>query len=153
MPTAWAPWFGKVGNADHDDCVRMVHRALDADINFVDTADVYGYGWAQEIDGKVLKRRRNAVVSTTKLSGPMGEGSNRSGSSRRWIVSVLEGSLIQALEDHAAHAPRRVLGELRVAVLIPMAQLPPRGLWHTTPGVRKPALATWLGRDIAPTPP
>lgn len=146
-----------MGNADHDDCVRMVHRALDADINFVDTADVYGYGygygWAQEIDGKVLKRRRNAVVSTTKLSGPMGEGSNRSGSSRRWIVSVLEGSLIQALEDRrptpraASWASCASQSSSRWPNSRPAACGTPRPASANLP------LATWLGRDIAPTPP
>ncbi|MGW7369447.1 winged helix DNA-binding domain-containing protein [Streptomyces sp. NPDC054841] len=58
--------------------------------------------------------------------------------------------LVQALEDRWPSPPRRVLGELLVAALIPMAQLPPRGLWRTTAGVRNLPLATWLGRDIAP---
>ncbi len=60
--------------------------------------------------------------------------------------------LVQALEDRWPAPPRRVLGELLVAALIPMAQLPPRGLWRTTVGVRNLPLATWLGRDIAPLP-
>ncbi|CAM5740298.1 hypothetical protein SALBM311S_02679 [Streptomyces alboniger] len=60
--------------------------------------------------------------------------------------------LVQALEDRWPGPPRRVLGELLVAALIPMAQLPPRGLWHQTAGVRNLPLSTWLERDIAPLP-
>ncbi|MCO5995267.1 winged helix DNA-binding domain-containing protein [Actinoallomurus rhizosphaericola] len=58
--------------------------------------------------------------------------------------------LVRALEDRWPGPPRRVLGELLVAALIPMVQLPPRGLWHTTAGVRNLPLAAWVGREIAP---
>ncbi|MFE9635756.1 winged helix DNA-binding domain-containing protein [Streptomyces sp. NPDC006463] len=60
--------------------------------------------------------------------------------------------LVQPLQGPWPGPPRRVLGELLVAALIPMAQLPPRGLWHKTAGVRNLPLATWLGRDIDPLP-
>ncbi|MFF3818428.1 aldo/keto reductase [Streptomyces bluensis] len=92
--------FGRMGNPDHDDCVRMIHRALDAGINVVDTADVYGYSETEEIVGKALKGRRDEVVLATKFNGPMGEGPNRSGSSRRWINQAVEGSLKRLGTDY-----------------------------------------------------
>jgi len=92
--------FGKVGNPDHDDCIGMVHRALDAGINFIDTADVYSYSETEEIVGKALKGRRDDVVLATKVNGRMGEGPNRHGSSRRWIVAEVESSLRRLQTDH-----------------------------------------------------
>ncbi|MEW2529914.1 aldo/keto reductase [Streptomyces sp. NPDC047071] len=85
--------FGFVGNADHDDCVRIVHTALDEGINFVDTADMYSAGESETIVGKALKDRRDDVVLATKVHFPMGEGPNRGGNSRRWIVKAVEDSL------------------------------------------------------------
>ena len=66
--------FGAWGNADHDDSIRIIHRALDAGINFVDTADVYSAGESEEIVGKALKGRRDDVVLATKFFMPMGDG-------------------------------------------------------------------------------
>ncbi|MFH8565685.1 aldo/keto reductase [Streptomyces sp. NPDC017988] len=85
--------FGHVGNADHDDCARIVHAALDEGINFVDTADMYSAGESETIVGKALKGRRDDVVLATKFHFPMGEGPNRGGNSRRWIVRAVEDSL------------------------------------------------------------
>src|SRR4051812_18063581 len=85
--------FGAWGNADHDDSIRIIHRALDAGINFVDTADVYSAGESEEIVGKALKGRRDDVVLATKFFMPMGEDPNRRGGSRRWIVRAVEDSL------------------------------------------------------------
>jgi aryl-alcohol dehydrogenase-like predicted oxidoreductase len=85
--------FGAWGNADHDDSVRIIHRALDAGINFVDTADVYSTGESEEIVGKALNGRRDDVVLATKFFMPMGEDPNRRGGSRRWIIQAVEGSL------------------------------------------------------------
>src|SRR5919206_5122452 len=81
--------FGPWGNPDHDDSVRVIHRALDAGINFVDTADVYALGEAEEIVGKALRGRRDDVVLATKFHGPMGNDCNRRGTSRRWIVRAV----------------------------------------------------------------
>ncbi|WP_432861219.1 aldo/keto reductase [Microbispora rosea] len=92
--------FGPLGNPDHDDCVRMTHRALDAGINFVDTADVYGYSETEVIVGKALKGRRDDVVLATKVNGRMGEGPNRHGSSRRWIIAEVEHSLRRLQTDY-----------------------------------------------------
>lgn len=86
--------FGAVGNPDHDDCVRIIHAALDRGINFVDTADMYSAGESEVIVGKALKGRRRAdVVLAGKVHFPMGEGRNRRGNSRRWIVQAVEESL------------------------------------------------------------
>jgi aryl-alcohol dehydrogenase-like predicted oxidoreductase len=85
--------FGAVGNADHEDCVRIVHEALDRGINFVDTADMYSAGESEEIVGKALRGRRDEVVLATKVHFPMGEGRNRGGNSRRWILRAVEDSL------------------------------------------------------------
>jgi aryl-alcohol dehydrogenase-like predicted oxidoreductase len=92
--------FGQAGNTDQDDCVRMVHRALDAGINFVDTADVYSGSESEEIVGRALKGRRDDVVLATKVNGKMGEDPNRGGSSRRWIVTAVEHSLRRLGTDH-----------------------------------------------------
>ncbi|HEX6338936.1 MAG TPA: aldo/keto reductase, partial [Jiangellaceae bacterium] len=85
--------LGAVGNADHDDCVRIIHAALDRGINFVDTADAYCDGETEEIVGKALQGRRDDVVLATKVHFQMGEGRNRGGNSRRWILKAVEDSL------------------------------------------------------------
>jgi aryl-alcohol dehydrogenase-like predicted oxidoreductase len=91
--------FGAVGNPDHDECIRIVHAAVDRGINFVDTADMYSGGESEEIVGKALHGRRGDVVLATKVHFPLGEGRNRSGSSRRWIVTEVEESLRRLQTD------------------------------------------------------
>src|SRR6059036_371045 len=81
-----AMMFGAWGNRDHDESIRIIHRALDAGINFVDTADVYAAGESEEIVGKALAGRRDDVVLATKFHGGMGDDPNRRGNSRRWIM-------------------------------------------------------------------
>jgi aryl-alcohol dehydrogenase-like predicted oxidoreductase len=88
-----AMMFGAWGNRDHDDSIEVIHRALDAGINFIDTADVYSAGESEEIVGKALAGRRDDVVLATKLHGAMGEDPNRQGNSRRWIMRACEESL------------------------------------------------------------
>src|SRR6478609_5372816 len=85
--------FGAWGNTDHDDSIRIIHRALDAGINFVDTADVYSAGESEEIVGKALMSRRDDVVLATKVSVPMDDDPNHRGNSRRWIIQEIENSL------------------------------------------------------------
>lgn len=86
--------FGGRGNPDHDDSIRIIHRALDAGINFVDTADVYSAGESETILGKALAGgRRDDVVLATKFHGGMGDDPNQQGNSRRWIVREVENSL------------------------------------------------------------
>jgi aryl-alcohol dehydrogenase (NADP+) len=88
-----AMMFGAVGNPDHDDCVRIVHRALDAGINFIDTADMYSAGESEEVVGKAIKGRRDDIVLATKCFFPLGEERNSRGGSRRYIVRAVEDSL------------------------------------------------------------
>jgi aryl-alcohol dehydrogenase-like predicted oxidoreductase len=91
--------FGSVGNPDHEDCVRIVHAALDAGVNFVDTADMYSAGESEEIVGKALEGRRDDVVLATKVHFPVGDGPNLGGNSRRWIVREVEESLRRLRTD------------------------------------------------------
>jgi aryl-alcohol dehydrogenase-like predicted oxidoreductase len=79
--------------------VRIIHTALDAGINFVDTADVYSAGESEEIVGAALEGRRDDVVLATKVHFPVGEGPNRGGNSRRWIVHEVEQSLRRLRTD------------------------------------------------------
>ena len=95
-----AMMFGAWGNLDHDECIRIIHRALDAGINFVDTADGYSAGESEEIVGKALKGRRDDVVLATKVHFPMGRGPNERGNSRLWIMREVEHSLRRLDTDH-----------------------------------------------------
>jgi aryl-alcohol dehydrogenase-like predicted oxidoreductase len=86
--------FGALGNPDHDDSIQTIHRALDAGINFIDTADVYSRGESEEIVGKALAGgKRDHVVLATKVHGTMGDDPNEQGNSRRWIMREVEASL------------------------------------------------------------
>jgi aryl-alcohol dehydrogenase-like predicted oxidoreductase len=91
--------FGFAGNGDHDACARIIHKALDSGVNFLDTADMYSRGESEEIVGKALRGRRNEVVLATKFHFQMGEGINRSGNSRRWILSAVDDSLRRLQTD------------------------------------------------------
>jgi aryl-alcohol dehydrogenase-like predicted oxidoreductase len=89
-----AMMFGGWGNPDHDESIRIIHRALDAGINFIDTADVYAQGESEQIVGKALAGgRRDDVIVATKVHGAMGEDPNQQGISRRWIIHEVEDSL------------------------------------------------------------
>ena len=89
-----AMMFGAWGETDHDVSIRIIHRALDAGINFIDTADVYARGESEEIVGKALAGgRRDNVVLATKFHGTMGDDPNEAGNSRRWIFREVEASL------------------------------------------------------------
>jgi aryl-alcohol dehydrogenase-like predicted oxidoreductase len=95
-----AMMFGDWGNADHDESIRIIHHALDAGINFIDTADVYSRGESEEIVGKALAGgRREHVVLATKVHGTMGDDPNQFGNSRRWIVREVEDSLRRLRTD------------------------------------------------------
>jgi aryl-alcohol dehydrogenase-like predicted oxidoreductase len=95
-----AMMLGGLGNPDHDECIRIIHKALDSGVNFIDTADRYSRGESEEIVGKALKGRRGAVVLATKVHGPMGDDPNQQGNSRRWIMQAVEGSLRRLQTDH-----------------------------------------------------
>jgi len=115
--------FGADGNRDHDECIQIIHAALDRGINFVDTADMYGGpgGETEQIVGKALEGRRDDVVLATKVHFPMGEGRNRGGNSRSWIMYEVEQSLRRLQTDWIAcsgvhdRAPGRDLGHHRPA--------------------------------------
>ena len=94
-----AMMFGGWGNPDHDDGIKIIHRALDAGINFIDTADVYSRGESEEIVGKALAGRRDDVVLATKVHGTMGDDPNQFGNSRRWIIREVEDSLRRLKTD------------------------------------------------------
>ena len=96
-----AMMFGAFGNPDHDDCVRIVRKALDAGINFIDTADGYSAGESEEILGKALADgRRGSVVVAVKFGVPFGDDDpNHLGASRRWITQAVEGSLRRLQTD------------------------------------------------------
>jgi aryl-alcohol dehydrogenase-like predicted oxidoreductase len=93
--------FGAFGNPDHDDAVRIVHKALDAGINFIDTADGYSAGESEVILGKALAGgRRENVVLGVKFGVPFGDADpNHRGASRRWITDAIDGSLRRLQTD------------------------------------------------------
>ncbi len=95
-----AGMFGYFGNSDEAECRQMVHRALDAGINYFDTSDVYSHGESETILGKALKGRRDDVVLATKFSLPMTDNPNHRGNSRRWIMREVEASLKRLDTDY-----------------------------------------------------
>lgn len=95
-----AMMFGAMGNPDRDDSIRIIHRALDAGINFIDTADMYSHGESEEIVGTALKGRRDSVVLATKGWGAMGSDPNQQGGSRRWLTRAVEDSLRRLQTDY-----------------------------------------------------
>jgi aryl-alcohol dehydrogenase-like predicted oxidoreductase len=106
-----AMMFGPWGNPDHEESIRTIHLALDAGINFIDTADVYSQGESEEIVGKALGGgRRDDIVLATKFHGAMGDDPNQQGISRRWIIRAVENSLRRLNTDwidlYQVHRPR-----------------------------------------------
>jgi aryl-alcohol dehydrogenase-like predicted oxidoreductase len=95
-----AMMFGGIANSDHGECIRIIHKALDFGINFIDTADRYSAGESEQIVGKALKGRRDTIVLATKVHGPMGDDPNMQGNSRRWITRAVEDSLRRLQTDH-----------------------------------------------------
>ncbi len=96
-----AMMFGAWGNPDHHDAVRIIHRALDAGVNFIDTADVYSAGESEVIVGKALSTvDRSRVVLATKVRAPMGDDPNAQGNSRRWILAECDNSLRRLGTDY-----------------------------------------------------
>src|SRR2546423_5098141 len=95
-----AMMFGAWGERDHAVAIGVIHRALDAGINFIDTADVYSRGESEEIVGKALAGgRRESVVLATKFHGTMGDDPNQGGNSRRWVMREVEASLKRLQTD------------------------------------------------------
>jgi aryl-alcohol dehydrogenase-like predicted oxidoreductase len=105
-----AMMFGAWGNADHEDSVRIIHRAVDEGINFIDTADMYSAGESEEIVGKALATLdRDSIVLATKVHGPMGTDPNAQGNSRRWILTECDNSLrrlgVEWIDLYQVHRP------------------------------------------------
>ncbi len=103
--------FGAWGEPDHDESVRIIHRAVDAGINFIDTADVYSFGESEIIVGKALAGLdRDKIVLATKVHSPMSGDPNEQGNSRRWIIAECENSLRRLGTDYIdlyqIHRPR-----------------------------------------------
>jgi aryl-alcohol dehydrogenase-like predicted oxidoreductase len=92
--------FGQVGNPDHDECVRILHAALDCGINIIDTADMYSAGESEAIVGKALRGRRDDVILATKGHFPLSEGPNRAGNSRRYLIRAVQASLRRLGTDY-----------------------------------------------------
>ncbi|WP_027350836.1 aldo/keto reductase [Halotalea alkalilenta] len=95
-----AMMFGAMGNSDDDETTRIIHQALDAGINFIDTADAYSQGSSEEVVGKALRGRRDGVVLSTKFYHPMGKDPNQQGGSRRWVTRAVEDSLRRLQTDY-----------------------------------------------------
>jgi aryl-alcohol dehydrogenase-like predicted oxidoreductase len=149
-----AMMFGAWGNPDHDESVRIIHAALDAGINFIDTADVYGQGESEEIVGKALAGgRRDDVVLATKVHGAMGEDPNRRGNSRRWIVREVEDSLRRLGTDwidlYQIHRfdPGTDIEETLGALTDLVHQGKVRYVGHSTFPASRIAEAQWIARD------
>lgn len=92
--------FGDWGNRDEAECQRMVDTALEAGINFIDTADEYALGGSEEIVGRAIRGRRDDIVLATKFHHQMREGHNHEGNSRRWIITAVEESLRRLGTDY-----------------------------------------------------
>ncbi|MEV4581222.1 aldo/keto reductase [Nonomuraea jabiensis] len=92
--------FGRIGRTTQDEATAIVDAALEAGINLIDTADMYGDGESEELVGKAIAGRRDDIVLATKAGMPMGEERNHRGSSRRWLVTELDNSLRRLGVDH-----------------------------------------------------
>ena len=92
--------FGDWGNRDHGDSIRVIHRAIDSGINFIDTADIYSFGESEEIVGKAIVNKRDDLVLATKFFNGMKDQPNYRGGSRRWIMRAVEDSLRRLGTDY-----------------------------------------------------
>jgi aryl-alcohol dehydrogenase-like predicted oxidoreductase len=149
-----AMMFGEWGTKDHDESIRIIHRALDAGINFVDTADVYSAGESEEIVGKALAGgRRDDVILATKSFMPMGDDPNRRGASRRWIIAEVENSLRRLGTDwidlYQVHRPdpNTDIDETLGALTDLIHQGKVRYIGHSTFPASEIVEAQWVARD------
>ncbi len=93
--------LGSWGTSDPRDATRIVHRALDAGITFIDTADVYSDGESEELVGRALSGgRRDQVVVATKFNRPMGPAPHQRGNSRAWVMQAVDASLRRLRTDY-----------------------------------------------------
>jgi aryl-alcohol dehydrogenase-like predicted oxidoreductase len=146
--------FGSWGNPDHDESIRIIHAALEAGINFIDTADIYGQGESEEIVGKALAGgRRDDVILATKFHNPMGDDPNRQGNSRRWIIRAVEDSLQRLGTDwidlYQVHRPdpRTDIEDTLSALSDLVHQGKVRYIGHSTFPASQIVEAQWTARD------
>lgn len=95
--------WGQIGQMRQDEAETLVRAALDAGINFIDTANVYAGGESERILGRAIRSlgiQRDDVVIATKVMGPMGEGPNARGASRAHIMAQAKASLQRLQMDH-----------------------------------------------------
>src|SRR4051795_3481605 len=149
-----AMMFGAWGNPDHDDSTRIIHTALDAGINFIDTADVYGQSESEEIVGKALAgARRDDIILATKFHNAMGEDPNQQGNARRWIMRAVEDSLRRLGTDwidlYQVHRidPRTDIEETLSALSDLVHQGKVRYLGSSTFPASQIVEAQWVARD------
>ena len=151
-----AMMFGAWGERDHDESIRIIHAALDAGLNFIDTADVYSAGESEEIVGKALAGgRRDEVVLATKLVMPVGDDTdpNRRGTSRRWIIQAVENSLRRLGTDwidlYQVHrpTPETDVDETLGALTDLVHQGKVRYIGHSTYPASLIVEAQWTARD------
>ena len=95
-----AMMFGKWGNPDHDDSLRIIDTAIAAGVNFIDTADAYSGGESEQIVAKAIAGRRDDLVIATKFWFPMSDDPNHRGGSRRWVIQECENSLRRLGTDY-----------------------------------------------------
>ena len=149
-----AMMFGEWGTKDHDESIRIIHRALDAGINFIDTADYYSAGEAEVIVGQALADgRRDDVVLASKVHFPMGEDPNQRGNSRRWIIREAENSLRRLGTDYLdlyqvhRYDPDTDLDETLGALSDLVRAGKVRYIGHSTWPVSAIVEAQWTARD------
>jgi aryl-alcohol dehydrogenase-like predicted oxidoreductase len=92
--------FGARAHTTQEDATAIVDAALEAGVNLIDTADMYGAGESEEMVGRAIAGRRDDIVLATKATMPMGDERNHRGSSRRWLVTELDNSLRRLGVDH-----------------------------------------------------
>jgi aryl-alcohol dehydrogenase-like predicted oxidoreductase len=92
--------FGAFGNTDHEYCIRLVHKAIDAGVNFTDSAGFYAGGGSEEIVGKALNERRDGMILSTKFSTSVGGERTSAGGARWQIINAIEASLKRLNTDH-----------------------------------------------------
>jgi aryl-alcohol dehydrogenase-like predicted oxidoreductase len=145
--------FGAWGTKDHEESIRIIHRALDAGINFVDTADVYSAGESEVIVGKALAGRRDDVILASKVHMPMSDDPNHRGNSRRWIIREVENSLRRLGTDYLdlyqvhRYDPAVDLDDTLGALSDLVHQGKVRYLGHSTWSASAIVEAQWTARD------
>ena len=88
------------GQTDEAESTRIIHKAIDQGINFIDTADIYNAGQSEIVVGKALAGQRDKVVLATKGKNPMGDGPNQRGSSRLHLIRAVDDSLRRLNTDY-----------------------------------------------------